>query len=445
VLPEAADSPVPLEPHEHEEQFRTLVENISGVATYLDRVVVDDPARSAPVYMSPQVEKMFGYPREEWLQDRELWARLLHPADAQRAIDAVEQAWARRGTLSVEYRIVAKDTSIVWVSEHSSIVRDVASGAPYWQGVMVDITERKHAEEAQQASEVKFRTIFDAASIGVFTLDMRGLIQRANPTLEFVGSYESGELDDEPLLKFVDPDDERTLNVFGELMNGDRDRFDLEHRFRRKDGSMFWCRTVMVLVRDALGSPTYAMGMLEDIDHRKGVEDELVRRALLDPLTGLPNRQLLLDRLTIATAQLERRMGEGLAVIFMDLDGFKAVNDHLGHQLGDELLISVARRLSKVVRSADTVARFGGDEFVVLVGDVSAMDDATQQAERLAEALTGPFDLGGVETRVTASFGVTVSLDPEVEPRELIQRADAAMYRAKRAGRNRIETSAPAP
>jgi diguanylate cyclase (GGDEF)-like protein len=227
-------------------------------------------------------------------------------------------------------------------------------------------------------------------------------------------------------------------------MNGDRNRFDLEHQFRRKDGSMFWCRTVMALVRDAMGFPSYAMGMLEDISHRKGIEDELVRRAMLDPLTGLPNRQLLLDRLTIATAQLERRLGEGLAVIFMDLDGFKAVNDRHGHQLGDELLISVARRLSKVVRSADTVARFGGDEFVVLVGDVTEAGAATQQAERLAEALEGPFDLGGIETRVTASFGVTVSSDPEVEPQELIRRADAAMYRAKQAGRNRIEASTSA-
>jgi diguanylate cyclase (GGDEF)-like protein/PAS domain S-box-containing protein len=437
--PPHQSGPVDVDPREGEERFRTLVEHIPGVATYLDVVIPDDPGHSVPVYISPQIEDILGYPHGAWLTDEELWLQVLHPEDAERMIAADEDARRHREQLSAEYRMTARDGRTVWVSEKSAVVRDVATGRLYWQGVMVDITERKEVEQALQASELKFRTIFDAAAIGVITLGVDGRIQEANVTLEQAGDYGPGELNGKPLADFLEPEDGRSRDVFAEIVAGNRERCDLEHRFLRKDGALVWCRTVMSLVRDAAGGPSYVIGMLEDISDRKRAEEELVRRAVHDPLTGLPNRQLFLDRLGVALAQSERRPGAGVAVIFMDLDRFKEVNDSLGHQAGDELLIGVSLRLSQAVRPADTVARFGGDEFVVLVGDVTSVADAEQLAHRLSRVLTEPFELGDHRVPATASIGVAMTSDATASPESLIRQADAAMYRAKEHGRNRVE------
>jgi diguanylate cyclase (GGDEF)-like protein len=146
----------------------------------------------------------------------------------------------------------------------------------------------------------------------------------------------------------------------------------------------------------------------------------------------------------VALAQSERRPGAGVAVIFMDLDRFKEVNDSLGHQAGDELLIAVSRRLNQAVRPSDTVARFGGDEFVVLVGDVTSIADAAQLADRLSTVLTEPFELASHRVGATASIGVAMTSDAAASPENLIRQADAAMYRAKEHGRNRVELFDPA-
>ncbi len=427
---------------EREEQFRTLAENIPGVATYLDRVIVDDPGHSIPLYISPQVEQMLGYPLSEWLDESELWLRILHPDDRDRIVAADENARKHMQALSEEYRLIHRDGHVVWVSEKSAVVPDVSTGTVYWQGVMVDITKRKRAEQAMAASELKFRTLFDAAAIGVFTLALDGRITEANATIEWLGRYEEGELSGIPLGDLVDPDDEEILDELAELRAGHRDRCRAEHRFRRKDGSFLWCRTVVTLVRGPDLLPLYAMGMLEDFSARKLVEDELLHRAVHDVLTGLPNRQLLLDRLAMALARTDREPGVGATLVFLDLDDFKDVNDTFGHGAGDELLIQVAGRLSAAVRPTDTVARYGGDEFVVIfVGDVSTSGDAQLLAQRLADELKEPFAIGGEHVTTTASLGVAICVDGNARPEDVIREADAAMYRAKLAGRDRIEFS----
>ena len=178
--------------------------------------------------------------------------------------------------------------------------------------------------------------------------------------------------------------------------------------------------------------------MLEDISDRKLVEADLVHRTLHDGLTELPNRQHFLDRLRQTRAR-RFSTGLGVAVVFMDLDGFKDVNDSEGHHAGDDLLTAVARRLRDAVRPSDTVARFGGDEFVVLAGEVDSAHDAAQLAWRLMNALRPPFPLAGKTVSVTASMGVAYSTDHEDAAEEIVRKADAAMYLAKQRGRNRVE------
>jgi len=180
-------------------RFESLVESIPAIVAYMDLVDRDDPGHSIPLYISPQIEDLMGYPREAWLSDDELWLRVLHPEDAERMVH--EDARARRtlSSLLAEYRMIARDGRVVWVSEKATVVEDATSGLIYWQGVMVDMTERKRAEEQLAASERQFRSIFDAASIGVMTLGLDGRILEANPMLERVCDYPSGSLHGQPL------------------------------------------------------------------------------------------------------------------------------------------------------------------------------------------------------------------------------------------------------
>jgi diguanylate cyclase (GGDEF)-like protein/PAS domain S-box-containing protein len=420
-----------------EHRFQSLIEAIPGIVVYLDLVQVDDPGCSLPLYISPQIEAMLGYPRDAWLTDDELWLQVLHPEDAERMTAADEDARRNLSSLFAEYRMVARDGRVVWVSEMAAVVEDPASGRVYWQGVMVDITDRRCAEEALATSERRYRSIFDAAAIGVMTLDLDGRILEANATLERVCDYPAGTLAGRALHEYLDADDAASPGQFRGLVAGARERCELEHRFLRRDGSWMWCRTVMTLVRDGSGRPTHITAMLEDISDRKRVEADLVHRTLHDPLTELPNRQLFLDRLEQARAH-RFAAGSGVAVVFVDMDGFKQVNDSLGHHAGDELLVAVARRLARAVRPGDSVARFGGDEFVVLADEVDSLTDATQLAWRLTSSLRAPFSIAGQTVRVTASVGVAYSTDAADLADDILRKADAAMYLAKDRGCNRV-------
>ena len=419
-------------------QFKRLVEHIPGLVVYMDLVQPDNPGSSTPLYISPQIEELLGYPYAAWLTDDEIWLDVLHPDDRERMVAADAEARRTLSSLFAEYRMVHRDGHVIWVSEKAAVVRDDVSDAMYWQGVMVDITDRKLVESALATSERQFRSIFDAAAIGVMTIGLDGGILEANPTLEQICEYPSGALHGKLLVDYLEPADRSSMERFGELAAGDSDRCHLEHLFRRNDRSLMWCRTVMALVRDDEGRPAHVTAMLEDISDRKLVEADLVHRTLHDPLTELPNRQYFLDRLRQTRAR-RFSSGDGVAVVFMDLDGFKDVNDSQGHQAGDELLLAVARRLREAMRPSDTVARFGGDEFVVLAGEVESPTDATQLAWRLTNTLRAPFVIGGATVAVTASIGVAYSADPEDAAEDIIRKADATMYLAKRRGRSRVE------
>jgi diguanylate cyclase (GGDEF)-like protein/PAS domain S-box-containing protein len=215
-----------------------------------------------------------------------------------------------------------------------------------------------------------------------------------------------------------------------------------EGAHRRKDGTAFPVEIRVGLLGEVAGR-RLALSIARDITGRKALEERLSRVALHDPLTGLPNRALLMDRLEHAVARAHRRKTP-LTVLFLDLDDFKAVNDASGHECGDRLLEEVGRRLDSGARASDTVARLGGDEFVVLLEDIGDEREATLAAARIREELEVPFEVGGRELSVTASIGVAVGPSAGDGPRELLRSADLAMYRAKVNGKNRHEVYDPA-
>jgi diguanylate cyclase (GGDEF)-like protein/PAS domain S-box-containing protein len=261
------------------------------------------------------------------------------------------------------------------------------------------------------------------------TITPDGRLTLLNPAWEEVLGWSCEELRSRPMHELLHPDDvEQTTSVMLTGRDHAAQLANFTNRYRHRDGSWRW----LLWSARSDGSVWYASA--KDITDRMWLE----RQALHDPLTKLPNRLLLMDRARQALTRLHRSHGL-VAMLFVDLDHFKAINDNLGHALGDHLLISVASRLAKMMRDSDTVARLGGDEFVILAEDLQTDAEALAVAERVLHALQEPFAVGSAEVSVLASVGVSVSHDPSSEAEALLREADVAMYRAKRSGGYRLE------
>jgi diguanylate cyclase (GGDEF)-like protein len=244
------------------------------------------------------------------------------------------------------------------------------------------------------------------------------------------------------VFELVHPDDlERAAATLLQLLEQDEIGDPIEMRVRHADGSYRWLEA---MANNMLDDPIIGgiVVNIRDVTERKRAQEELARQALADDLTGLANRALLLDRVGSALSRSERT-GSLTAVLFMDLDHFKLVNDSLGHALGDQLLMAVAERLQGFLRKGDTAARLGGDEFVLCCEDVQTYDEAADIADRLADVLGEAMMLDGHDLSVTVSIGITCACDESREPEELLRDADVAMYRAKERGRARSEVFLP--
>jgi diguanylate cyclase (GGDEF)-like protein/PAS domain S-box-containing protein len=312
-----------------------------------------------------------------------------------------------------------------------------------WEGLparllsLRDISERKESEKQLRL----LKRSLEASYNGVVIVDAQEFDQPiiyVNPAFERITGFTAKE-------------------VLGRncrlLQNGERDHTALDiirhgladsaeaHvvlRNYRKDGSPFWNDLYISPVLNERGKLTHYVGVQNDISEEMRYQDELSFNASHDVLTGLPNRTLLEDRL-LQGCQITRRYQRSLAVMFIDLDGFKPINDSMGHQFGDQILIEVANRLGNQVRPGDTVARMGGDEFVVLLPDLAREEDVLQVAERLLVDIARPYRIEGIDQHITASIGITLSDGLMAQPMQLIQQADLAMYKAKQEGRNNYQ------
>jgi diguanylate cyclase (GGDEF)-like protein/PAS domain S-box-containing protein len=278
-------------------------------------------------------------------------------------------------------------------------------------------------------SEAGVARLFEMTSDLLATISLDGRFTLLNPAWEQLLGWTRRELQSEPVSEFVHPDDAEQL--LGPMRAGNGHPAEVENfttRFRHHDGSWHWL--LWSARRD--GETWYAAA--KDVTDRMWLE----RQAMHDPLTKLPNRMLLMDRANQAITRLHRSQGV-LAMLFIDLDKFKAVNDNLGHDAGDRLLVSVAERLAELMRDSDTIARLGGDEFVVLAEELESEDEAMALAGRVLEALEHPFPVGSADVAMLASVGVAVSRDPSCDPEAMLREADLAMYKAKGAGGRRLE------
>jgi diguanylate cyclase (GGDEF)-like protein/PAS domain S-box-containing protein len=304
------------------------------------------------------------------------------------------------------------------------------------QGFARNVTERIRAEDALRESEERYRTLFEESRDAVYMSTTDGRMLSANQAMLEMFGLEAGEL---PALRmadlYADPADRQHFR--DEIFRTGYVR-DYEVRLKRRDGTPVHCLISSTLRRAPDGEVIGFQGIIHDITQRKEAEEQLAYGALHDALTGLPNRALFVDRLTQALERV-RWGGTPFAVLFLDIDRFKVVNDSLGHAVGDQLLISIAARMEALLRPGDSVARFGGDEFTLLVDGVAGPIEATHTAARVLEALAEPFTLDKHEVFTSASVGIAVGATGGEKPEVLLRNADAALSRAKALGKNRYE------
>jgi diguanylate cyclase (GGDEF)-like protein/PAS domain S-box-containing protein len=331
-----------------------------------------------------------------------------------------------------------------WHITSKTPLRDPGGEVVGLVGINRDITKRKLAELALRDSEQTFRAIFDQAAVGItVTSPELRYLEANNRFCEMIG-YAREELLAMGLRDVKPPHlREEASEYRQQLLSGGAPGHELrETQLLRKDGTTLWVGLATSLVRGANGEPRYFISVIQDVSQAKRAEaalresEERFRQlAHIDPLTQLPNRALFCDRLAQSLAQAERNNGI-VGVMFLDVDRFKPVNDRLGHAAGDALLYQLAARLQRAVRSGDTVARYGGDEFAVALSSLAAPQDAGLVAQKIVAALGEPFLIEGEQVIVSASVGIALSPLDGSDQETLLKQADAAMYSAKAAGRD---------
>ncbi|HKI02638.1 MAG TPA: GGDEF and EAL domain-containing protein [Thermoanaerobaculia bacterium] len=305
-----------------------------------------------------------------------------------------------------------------------------------------EVQERRRVEGALRQSEERYALAAQGASDGLWDWDLNENEMYLSPRWKEMLGFGEAELSGSPHEWFerVHPDDLPKLQeALGTHSAGSSSHFENEHRMRDRAGSYRWMLARGIALCDGKGRATRIAGSQTDVTERKKVEGQLLHDAFHDALSGLANRALFLDRLGLSLARAKRRQDFHFAVLFLDFDRFKLINDSLGHLVGDRALVAVAQRLETCVRAGDTVARFGGDEFAILLDDVQHLEDVEKITRQLEERLAAPLCLDGHEIYVSASIGIAFGTAGYEKPEDVLRDADAAMYRAKALGRARHE------
>ncbi|MFB2938209.1 diguanylate cyclase domain-containing protein [Aerosakkonemataceae cyanobacterium BLCC-F154] len=384
--------------------------------------------------------ELTGYKTEELLAKGRFYYEIIHPADLPKVLIALDLAIAKKQGYQVEYRICTKLDEERWVWEKGRGVFDSQGKAIGLEGIIIDITERKQAEEALRRAESKYRSIFENAVEGIFQTSVDGRYLIANQMLARIYGYDSLE---ELLLDFTDIKhqlyvDPNRRTEFMLLIQEQGAIWGFESQVYRKDRSIIWISENASGLYNSEGKLIGYEGTVVDITERKRAEATIQYQAFHDLLTTLPNRALFNENLIISLQNAPSHQHK-FAVMFLDLDRFKIINDTLGHAVGDRLLQDVAERLKSCLREGDMVARWGGDEFTILLSQINHADDAGKVAQRIIDALKLPFYLENQEINTSTSVGIAIYPEDGEDVDTLLKNADSALYEAKKNGRNNFQ------
>ncbi len=409
------------------ESFNRLQERVSEESEALrqcsEAIAVVDPALNFR-YVNPAFERLFGYTLDE-VKGCHL-SLLLPPDDIpdnELVLQPFEGEKIRR----------AKDGRLIPLLLKIGPVRDVDGKTTGLVGAMTDLTAIKAAEQALRESEARYRQFVDDSPLGVLIL-RDGVIMFANRALEELLGYSEQEVLGKSFLPYlVEEDRERATETHRRRMRGESVPATFEYRVITRSGEI---RHWRLATRTIEWSGPATHSVVTDVTELKRAEEKLERSAHFDALTGIPNRVLLGDRLRQGLVQ-SSRAGRLMAICYLDLDGFKPINDTWGHEAGDRLLIEMAARMKLCLRGGDTVARLGGDEFVLLLLDLEKVDECESALQRVLESIAAPVMVGDKIVSLSASIGVSIYPFASNDPDVLLRQADQAMYLAKETGRNR--------
>ncbi len=428
--PHATDTAAPLD---ITRLLTTITDNLVGM---IYRCRID--AIWTMEYVSEGCHKLTGYrPDELVFNTRVSYDQITLAEDRARVSHAIHAALDRNEAFEVEYRIERADGRTGWVLERGVGIRDESGRVAWVEGFIQDISERMAANAMLREAVRRYSSIFEHATEGIFQTTPEGRYLNANPALARIYGHASPDdliehLHDIPSQLYVLP---QRRAEFVKLMQEQEVVRNFESQVYRQDGSIIWISENARVVKNADGSVQFFEGTVVDITERKQHEARLEYQASHDSLTGLPNRSLLRDRIEQAIGKAQRD-GHLVAVVFVDLDHFKLINDSLGHHVGDRLLLEVADRLVACVRSQDSVARQGGDEFVIVLTEQHDENEIIAVVSRLLEVISQPWVDEGQEYGLSCSVGVSCYPQDGDDPDALLRCADAAMYKAKASGRS---------
>jgi len=408
-----------------EERYRSLYQAIASGILVLD-------ARGRVLDANRTAEEVFGYSLEEMLgrSSNELWEAFGEEGGSGHR-PGMEALASGQPVLNRLLRITRRGGGDRWL-QCDSVPMLGADGQPARVVTsFLDVTEMRRAEAALRESESRFRAVFDRAAVGIARVDLDGRLIEVNPTLASMFGWPAEDLLGTPAVALLGDQGYSAASL--ERLSGGVGEVSAEALSQTREGNPIWVRTVASLVQEAAGNNSFVIVMVEDVTEEKAQQDALEHQALHDALTGLPNRLLLHDRLQ-QSIRMTRRTEERMALLMMDLDRFKDVNDTFGHHVGDVMLAEVAQRLQAELRDSDTVARLGGDEFAIVLSGVEGEVGATATARKLLRVMETPFRADGGSLHVAASVGIALSPDHGDDPDVLMRHADVAMYVAKRSG-----------
>jgi diguanylate cyclase (GGDEF)-like protein/PAS domain S-box-containing protein len=416
--------------------LRTLIGNLDGMV-YRCR----DDADWTMEFVSEGVRRLTGYDAADLLFNKRVsYEQITYAEDRERVRSEMYTGLRSQGRFDCEYRIVHATGEIRWVWERGTGIYDIHGKLQAIEGLIQDITVRKESSQALREAERRYYNLFENAIEGIFRTTIDGQYLDANPALARIYGFDSpaeliAQLKDIRNQLYVEPS---RREEFMSLAKARGSVSGFESQVYRKTGEVIWISENARAVFDERGHVVCYEGTVEDITERKLYQARIEQQANFDTLTGLANRSLLHDRLQQAIRSAAA-YGTRLAVVFVDLDRFKFINDGLGHHVGDELLRVMAERLRSSVRDGDTVARLGGDEFVLLINGQRGPDAVALVLERMLHAISQPWASPQGDFNITCSMGVALYPDDGANAETLLKHADQAMYRAKEKGRNNFQ------
>ncbi len=425
---------------EKDRMLATLMSNLDGMV-YRCR----NDADSTMEFMSEGCHRLTGYyPTELLLNNKVSYYEITLPEDRQRVRAERLAALAEKRRFLIEYRIRHCDGEIKWVSERGVGIAGDDGEVVMVEGFIEDVTERKVSTHALQQAERSFRSIFENATEGIFQTAPDGRYLIVNPALARIYGYESpgvliesiGAIQHQPYV------DTSRRAEFVHQMETNRAVTNFVSEIRRREGDQIWISENVRAVFDAADNLLFYEGTVEDVTESKLSQEKLVYLANHDPVTNLPNRLLMNDRLRQMMLSAQRNESV-VAVVLLDLDHFKLINDTFGHNRGDQLLQTVAQRMQECLRDSDTVARLGGDEFVLLLSGEGRGEAMSQVTERVLKSISRPWQFEERELSVSCSMGVSMFPRDGRDVQTLLKNADTAMYKAKELGRNNFQFYSP--